>query len=1039
MPTLDILALEVNNGGIKYSLDRNNRTAAVAGSTLSTVVIPETFIYDDITYTVTSIAEFAFQYNTTVTSVKCSNSIKTIGKYAFYGAKSLQRIDIGNAVTIIEGSAFYNCEALKYIVIPQSVTKFANDVFYNCSSLTIICLKEGSYTAYPSQTVYPSSFMTFISSADVYNGQAPDVTYTFNGIGNGFTPKSVEIQSLPFTAGYHTEKAKCTFANGFMSFDVDIPFAYYIKPVTLTAKVKDASRLYGDANPEFSSTYTGFVNNEDESVIISHGSFSTATENSDVGTYAITQSGASAQNYVFEYESGTLTVNKAPLTMTANNKSMTYGSQLPTLDAKYKGLKNNESKPAWVSEPVFTTTANANSTVGNYPITISNAEAKNYQLTVNNGTLSVEKAPLTVKAENKSRDYGDANPEFTLKYTGLQNDETQPEWDKAPVMETTATVQSAVGSYPISVKDAVAVNYEITSVDGTLTVNKATLRITPKDATRKYGEDNPKFELLYAGLKNNENVPEWNTEPVITTQATKGSSVGEYAIQISTAEAKNYTLEKKVGTLTITKAPVTVALNNYSRKYGMQNPNFEMQYTGLVNGETAPTWTELPAIATEATVKSDVGEYAITATGGIMKNYSYGEITPGVLTVTTAPLTITANDAVRAYYVENPLFNCSYNGFVNGDDENVLIDKPVLSTPALKTSNVGTYKIEVSGTSSKNYSVSHVNGTLSITPRTLQASVGNYERIYNEDNPVFEVKYNGFVGNEDESVLIEKAVATTTADKTTDVGTYPINVSGGIADNYTFSYTSGFLTINKAEQSISWEQDLSDLKIGDQVELKASATSGLPITYTLDNEDLAEIYSAGNKTYLDCKGGGQFIIRAIQEGNNNYYSSPRLSNRVSIASNSTEADPVLTIMQADNGSVSMHVAKGSIFTFKIEANSGWKIHTVTFNDEDVTSQMNENNQFTTPAITDNSTLIVVYEQVNENGVRSAELSPVIVQGKSFGVRVIGAVAGEMIQVYTADGVLLKSVTAEGQQTDFQLSKGSVYIVKVGTKNVKLSL
>ena len=182
-----------------------------------------------------------------------------------------------------------------------------------------------------------------------------------------------------------------------MSFDVKIPYTYTINPITLTAKVNDATRLYGDPDPQFTSTYTGFVNDEDASVILSHGSYEpTASIKSGVGVYAIKQSGAQAQNYVFNYEDGILTVNKAPLTMTANDKSMSYGSNVPTLDAKYEGLKNNEAEPSWNTMPEFSTTGNETSKVGTYPISISNADAKNYELSIREGVLTIEKAELTV-------------------------------------------------------------------------------------------------------------------------------------------------------------------------------------------------------------------------------------------------------------------------------------------------------------------------------------------------------------------------------------------------------------------------------------------------------------------------------------------------------------------------------------------------------------------------------------------------------------------------------------------------------------------
>ena len=90
------------------------------------------------------------------------------------------------------------------------------------------------------------------------------------------------------------------------------------------------------------------------------------------------------------------------------------------------------------------------------------------------------------------------------------------------------------------------------------------------------------------------------------------------------------------------------------------------------------------------------------------------------------------------------------------------------------------------------------------------------------------------------------------------------------------------LTINKAEQKIYWQQYLNSLKVGDQVELKAVSTSGLPITYTMEGTNKSEVYSTGKRSYLDCKEEGSFVIKAVQAGNSNYYSSARNSKNVVI-------------------------------------------------------------------------------------------------------------------------------------------------------------
>ena len=490
------------------------------------------------------------------------------------------------------------------------------------------------------------------------------------------------------------------------------------------------------------------------------------------------------------------------------------------------------------------------------------------------------------------------------------------------------------------------------------TINKAKLNVRAINASRVYGDNNPSFNVTYSGFVNGEDESVITSAPTISTTATKTSNVGEYPITVSGGSAKNYVFVYEPGVLTVTKAPLSAKVNDATKVYGAQNPAFTIVYYGLKNNETAPAWTTSPTFQTDATQASGVGTYTVKAVNGVPVNYDLGGITAGTLNITPAPLTIKANDAVRQYYSDDPTFSYTCNGFVNGDNESVLVTAPKLSTTATRTSSVGTYEIKVGEASSPNYSISFVNATLTITPRTLIASVGNYERVYNEENPVFEVKYDGFVGNDDEKVLISKSEAKTTATKTSDVGTYPINVTGGSADNYTFKYTSGTLTINKAEQTISWEQDLSVLSVDDQVELKAEASSSLPITYIMDQTNIAEIYSAGNKYYLDCKSEGTVQIVAIQNGNKNYYSSTRIRKTVTIG--------------------------------------------------------------------------------NSSGINETDNSKVKVQRTAYGIKVIGAKVGDVIYVYTLEGLLQHSIKVDSKNVDIQLNKQDVYIIKVGGKMVKFA-
>ena len=648
---------------------------------------------------------------------------------------------------------------------------------------------------------------------------------------------------------------------------------------------------------------------------------------------------------------------------------------------------------------------------------------------------TMEPAKLYAKVNNISRTYGEPNPNFNITYSGFVNGEGLGSLSSMPTVSTTATQSSAVGTYPITISGGAAKNYTFEYEPGVLTVQKASLSVQVEDAKRVYGSDNPTFSLLFSGLKNNETVPEWNTAPKFTTTATKGSDAGTYSVGV-TCDPKNYTITtNRPGTLTVTKAPLTVKVNNASMDYCGTMPTYTYQYSGFVMGDTESDLSTRPSISTEATATSDAGTYTITPTGAQAKNYTFN-YTPGTLTIKQRPLTVKANSASRLYGENNPTFAVSYEGFVNNETKKVLDTEPTVSTTATIQSNAGTYDIRVSGGRAKNYTLNYVNGQLNITPRNAKAFVRNYERPYGEDNPVFTIEYEGLVGNDTGASFSRQPMARTYATKDSNVGTYDIEVTGGYSPNYALTYGSGKLTIVKAEQDFIWNQDLSNLKIGDQVLLQANASSNLPVTYTMDSERYAEIYHAGSKIYMECKAAGTFHVKAVQDSNDNYYSTQRINKEVVIVGEG-EYNPTLFIKQADNGMIGTKVDKGSTFTFTVHTNTGWKIHSVSFNDKDVTSELDDDNSYTTPAITSNSTLSVVYEEEVPAAVSSMKASAVRIQGTSFGARVTGATIGDMIHVYTTDGILQKAVKAETDRIDIPLERDNVYIIKVADKTLKL--
>ncbi len=117
-----------------------------------------------------------------------------------------------------------------------------------------------------------------------------------------------------------------------------------------------------------------------------------------------------------------------------------------------------------------------------------------------NGTLTIEKAPLTITGQNYVVKQGDALPTFEVVYEGFKNSETSDVLTKQPTITCSATSSSVIGTYEILVSGAEAENYNISYVTGALSVIDAdAVVITANSYTRKYGEANPAFEYTSEG------------------------------------------------------------------------------------------------------------------------------------------------------------------------------------------------------------------------------------------------------------------------------------------------------------------------------------------------------------------------------------------------------------------------------------------------------------------------------------------------------------------------------------------------------------
>ncbi|MBX3665267.1 MAG: filamentous hemagglutinin N-terminal domain-containing protein [Burkholderiales bacterium] len=243
-----------------------------------------------------------------------------------------------------------------------------------------------------------------------------------------------------------------------------------------------------------------------------------------------------------------------------------------------------------------------------------------------------------------------------------------------------------------------------------------TLDVTADAQSRVYGDANPVFTHATSGFVTDDGVTDTLAAVLsgaLATTATPASAVSgsPYAITVGTlASGSGYDINYTGADLTITTRPITVTADaGQTKVYGVADPAFTYGITtgNLVGGDMLSGGLTRMA-------GSNAGSYAITQ--GTLANSNYDITYVGNnFAITPAPLTITADNATRVVNTANPVFSASFSGFAPGENSGNLSGTLGFSTLANLASPIGSYAITPSGVSSGNYSISFVDGMLTVT------------------------------------------------------------------------------------------------------------------------------------------------------------------------------------------------------------------------------------------------------------------------------------------------------------------------------------
>lgn len=351
--------------------------------------------------------------------------------------------------------------------------------------------------------------------------------------------------------------------------------------------------------------------------------------------------GSSSSNFQSSSGSLTLTAAAANVTVTAPSLTTTYGTIPSSLTPTYSG------GPAPQTPAQCTTAATATSAPGTYAITCSGASDPSDSFSYVDGTLTVVPATLTISPVAATMVAGAPVPTLTPTITGWVNGESAGHSDVtgAPSCTTTATSQSAPGTYPITctVGTLASTDYRFVvagSADVTV-VAPTPLTVTAPSASMVYGGTVPALPPTYSVAN-----PNLTTPAICTTTATSSSPVGTYAVTCSGASGGGYAITYVAGTLTIQPAQLSVHTPSATMTAGSQVPALTPTITGFVNGDTAAAVSGAASCTTTATSASDPGTYPVTCTVGTLAaaNYTFAVVGTGTVTVTpsTTPTRIVA-------------------------------------------------------------------------------------------------------------------------------------------------------------------------------------------------------------------------------------------------------------------------------------------------------------------------------------------------------------------------------------------------------------
>lgn len=590
----------------------------------------------------------------------------------------------------------------------------------------------------------------------------------------------------------------------------------------------------------------------------------------DAGNYIVEIRATVDNNLGTEITEKQVTIKKATLTATVENKSLTYGESFTTIKdnaISYSGFVNQETASVISGTPKYSSNYTTFGKVGNYTINadMSNVVAANYEFKVVPGSLDVNPREVTLTWSNyQNRTYGDGK-RVTATISNLVND------DKVTVVVSGADA-TEVGTHTATatgLRGEKAANYTLgTRNTQNYTIAKATAptNVTAQrnvkwskagtetfavaDFSLPVNVKNPKITKVTKNM--GETVDDQrifaNNSQVVNGQVSlylnnpsiyKEGQKGVFEVTITSDTHKDITAKLILNIIDREVVDSNLALSVANVTYGqMPEPK------GSFSGSKASNVTEVYQYSTDGityqTLDSLKNSSGFLPAGDYSVQYSYTD--DEQIGTKTEAFRVEKKELNISFDVEAVIKEYDGTTTVPSDKLPTLIIKEAVGSEQPKLVNTGvqfTYDsiqagegktIQVTGLSldtsesvNDNYTVQSTVSSVGaiITPKKATVLPKTaYTKQYGEKEPVLEYKVTGLIGQDTLEGVLKRAAGE-------NVGSYSYDISGLKNQNYKVELdaSSSKFEITKAEAQLTLETDLVAQKASGKVMLTATAKS----------------------------------------------------------------------------------------------------------------------------------------------------------------------------------------------------------------------